>query len=161
VSTGHLMCGFVPMRGAGEHRGTSVPLLGDGVVGLWQDEGDAVAIEELAGVLDGPRAEMWTGVTIAANASSADLDLWLATTLPRFCLMTARQEAIDDGTVSLSWRYGTARTSPTVPGRAPSTGQRACTSSGRSATARTLAGPRGSWRSRSRPGQVRGGRRRV
>jgi protein-L-isoaspartate(D-aspartate) O-methyltransferase len=107
VSTGHLMCGFVPMRGAGEHRGTSVPLLGDGVVGLWQDEGDAVAIEELAGVLDGPRAEMWTGVTIAANASSADLDLWLATTLPRFCLMTARQEAIDDGTVSLSWRYGT------------------------------------------------------
>ena len=54
VSTGHLMCGFVPMRGAGEHRGASVPLLGDGVVGLWQDEGDAIAAEELAGVLNGP-----------------------------------------------------------------------------------------------------------
>ena len=33
VSTGHLMCGFVSMRGAGEHRGASVPLLDDGVVG--------------------------------------------------------------------------------------------------------------------------------
>ena len=107
VSTGHLMCGFVPMRGAGEHRGASAPLLGDGAVGLWQDEGDAIAVEELAGVLNAPRAEMWTGVTIAVNASSADLDLWLATTLPGFCLMTARQEVIDDGTVNLSWRYGT------------------------------------------------------
>ena len=107
VSTGHLMSGFVPMRGAGEHRGASVPLLGDGVVGLWQDERDAIALEELHGVLNRPRAETWTGVTIAANASSADLDLWLATTLPGFCLMTARQKAIDDGTVNLSLWYGT------------------------------------------------------
>jgi protein-L-isoaspartate(D-aspartate) O-methyltransferase len=107
VSLGHLMCGFVPMRGAGEHRGVSVPLLGDGVVGLWQDEGDAIAMSELAGILDEPRAEAWTGVTIAASASSADLDLWLATALSGFCLMTARQEAIDDGTVNPSWRYGT------------------------------------------------------
>jgi protein-L-isoaspartate(D-aspartate) O-methyltransferase len=107
VSTGQLMCGFVPMRGAGEHRGASVPLLGDGVVGLWQDEGGATAVEELAGVLNGPRTETWTGITIAANVSSGDLDLWLATTLSGFCLMTARQESIDDGTVNPSWRYGT------------------------------------------------------
>jgi hypothetical protein len=32
---------------------------------------------------------------------TADLDLWLATTVPGFCLITARQEAINDGTVSL------------------------------------------------------------
>jgi protein-L-isoaspartate(D-aspartate) O-methyltransferase len=107
VSTDHLMSGFVPMRGAGEHRGASVPLVGDGAVGLWQDERDVIVTEELDGVLNGPRTETWTGVTIAANASSADLDLWLATTLPGFCLMTARQEAIDDGTVNPSWRYGT------------------------------------------------------
>ena len=44
-----------------------MPLLGDGVVGLWQDEGDAIAVGELAGVLDGPRAEMWTGVTIGGE----------------------------------------------------------------------------------------------
>ena len=107
VSTDHLMSGFVPMRGAGEHRGASVPLVGDGAVGLWQDERDAIAVEELDGILDGPRTETWTAVTIATNASSADLDLWLATTLPGFCLMTARQEAIDDGTVNLSLWYGT------------------------------------------------------
>jgi protein-L-isoaspartate(D-aspartate) O-methyltransferase len=107
VSTSHLMSGFVPMRGAGEHRGASAPLLGDGVVGLWQDEADAIAVEELGGVLNCPRTETWTGITITANASWADLDLWLATTLPGFCLMTARQEAIDDGTVNPSWRYGT------------------------------------------------------
>ena len=69
VSTGHLMSGFVPMRGAGEHRGASVPLLGDGVVGLWQDERDVLAAEELAGVVNGPRAETWTGITIAARTS--------------------------------------------------------------------------------------------
>ena len=49
VSTDHLMSGFVPMRGAGEHRGASVPLVGDGAVGLWQDERDAIAVEELDG----------------------------------------------------------------------------------------------------------------
>jgi protein-L-isoaspartate(D-aspartate) O-methyltransferase len=49
VSTGHLMYGFVPMRGAGEHRGASAPLLGDGVAGLWQDEGDAIAVESWPG----------------------------------------------------------------------------------------------------------------
>jgi protein-L-isoaspartate(D-aspartate) O-methyltransferase len=107
VSTGHQVCGFVPMRGAGEHRGASAPLLGGGAVGLWQDERDAIPPKELAGVLNGPRTETWTGVTIAANVSSADLDLWLATRLPGFCLMTARQRTIDDGTVKLSWRYGT------------------------------------------------------
>ena len=39
--------------------------------------------------------------------SFADLDLWLATTMPGSCLITARQQAIDDGTVSLSWPHGT------------------------------------------------------
>ena len=123
VSLSHLMCGFVPMRGAGEHRGVSVPLLGDGVVGLWQDEGDAIATAELAGVLDGPRAEAWTGVTIAASASSADLDLWLATALSGFCLMTARQEAIDDGTVNLVLAVrdprARGRPQPRLPCQAP------------------------------------------
>jgi hypothetical protein len=47
VSSDHLMSGFVPMRGAVEHRGASVPLLGEGAVGLWQDERDAIALEEL------------------------------------------------------------------------------------------------------------------
>ena len=62
---------------------------------------------ELTGVLAAPRTEAWTGVTIAPMVPVADLDLWLATTMPGCCLMTARQKAIDDGTVALSWQHGT------------------------------------------------------
>jgi protein-L-isoaspartate(D-aspartate) O-methyltransferase len=107
VSTGQLMCGFVPMQGAGAYRRAYVPLLPDDAVGLWQDEDDAADTAELTAVLSAPRAEAWTGVTIAPNVSFADLDLWLATTMPGSCLMTARQKAIDDGTVALSWQHGT------------------------------------------------------
>jgi protein-L-isoaspartate(D-aspartate) O-methyltransferase len=107
ASTGHQVCGFVPMQGAGRHRGVSVPLLGDGVAGLWQDETGTTDVSGLTGVLGRARAEAWTGIVIAAKASCADLDLWLATALEGFVLLTARQEAIDDGTLNLSWRYGT------------------------------------------------------
>lgn len=107
VSTGHQMCGFVPMRGAGAHRGYSIPLLGDGVVGLWQDERDGIDGAGLAGILAAPRAEAWTGVTIAGGELFSDQDLWLGAALPGFCLITARQHAIDDRTVDLPWQYGT------------------------------------------------------
>jgi protein-L-isoaspartate(D-aspartate) O-methyltransferase len=107
VSVDQLMCGFVPMQGAGAFRRAYVPLLPDDVVGLWQDEDDDTDTGELTGVLSQPRAETWSGVTIGLNESFADLDLWLATTMPGSCLMTARQKAIDDGTVALSWQHGT------------------------------------------------------
>ena len=107
VSVNHQMSGFVPMQGAGAHRGVSIPLVGDDVVGLWQDESAVADVTGLAGVLGAPRAEAWTGVTITAKTQASDLDLWLATTLPGFCLITAKQEAIDDGTVNLPWQYGT------------------------------------------------------
>jgi protein-L-isoaspartate(D-aspartate) O-methyltransferase len=107
VSTGQLMCGFVPMQGAGAYRRPYVPLLPDDAAGLWQDEDEATDTSELTGVLSAPRAEAWTGVTIAPTVSFADLDLWLATTMPGSCLITARQQAIDDGTVALSWLHGT------------------------------------------------------
>ena len=107
VSVDQLMCGFVPMQGAGAFRRSDVPLLPDDMVGLWQDEDDDTGTAELAGVLSQPRAEAWSGVTIGPMASFADLDLWLAATMPGSCLMTARQKAIDDGTVALSWQHGT------------------------------------------------------
>jgi protein-L-isoaspartate(D-aspartate) O-methyltransferase len=107
VSVDQLMCGFVPMQGAGAFGRAYVPLLPDDMVGLWQDEDDATDLGELAGVLSQPRAEAWTGVTIGPMTPVADLDLWLATTIAGSCLMRARQKAIDDGTVSLSWSHGT------------------------------------------------------
>ncbi|MEV6980956.1 methyltransferase, FxLD system [Sphaerisporangium sp. NPDC051017] len=107
VSRGHQMCGFVPMQGAGAHRGTGIPLLGDDAVGLWLDEREGIDVAVLSGVLDLPRAEVWTGITVGAKVPFSDQDLWLATTLPGFCLITASQEAIDDGIVALPWQYGT------------------------------------------------------
>jgi protein-L-isoaspartate(D-aspartate) O-methyltransferase len=107
VSVDQLMCGFVPMQGAGAFRRSDVPLLPDDMVGLWHDEDDDTDAGELAGVLSQPRAEVWSGVTVGPMASFADLDLWLAIAMPGSCLMTARQKAIDDGTVALSWPYGT------------------------------------------------------
>ena len=107
ISTGQLMCGFVPMQGAGAFRRAYVPLLPGDLVGLWQDEEVVTDTGELTGVLSAPRTEAWTGVTIAPMVSFSDLDLWLATTMPGCCLLTAEQKAIDDGTVALSWQHGT------------------------------------------------------
>ncbi|MBO4273800.1 methyltransferase, FxLD system [Microbispora triticiradicis] len=106
-SRGHQTCGFVPMQGAGAHRGTDIPLLDESAVGLWLDEQDTIEATALSGVLDLPRAEVWTGVTVDAGVRFSDQDLWLAATLPGFCLITASQEALDTGIVVLPWRYGT------------------------------------------------------
>ncbi|MGW4412141.1 hypothetical protein ACWEJ6_49650 [Nonomuraea sp. NPDC004702] len=110
VSRGHQVCGFVPMQGAGAHKGTANRLLaagGDHAVGLWQDEQDTIDAAALSGVLDTPRVEMWTGITVEADERYSDQDLWLATALPNFSLITASQTALDDGIVALPWRYGT------------------------------------------------------
>jgi protein-L-isoaspartate(D-aspartate) O-methyltransferase len=107
ASRGHQTCGFVPMRGAGAYRGTSVPLLPGGAAGLWLDEGETIDAAALADVLSRPRAEVWTGVTASAGAPTSDQALWLATALPGFCLITASQQALDDGIVALPWQYGT------------------------------------------------------
>lgn len=107
VSRGHVACGFVPMLGAGAHVGTGVPLMDEPRVGLWLDERDGVDAGELDGVLDLPRVEAWTEVTIGRGVVFSDQDLWLATTMPGFCLITCSQEAIDQGVVALPWQYGT------------------------------------------------------
>jgi protein-L-isoaspartate(D-aspartate) O-methyltransferase len=106
ASRAHMMCGFVPMQGIGEHRGREIPLHGE-QVGLWVDEAqqlDAVALGE---VLSTPRAQAWSGVTVRKREPFSDQDLWLATTLPGFGLLTARQEALDRGLVSPGWPLGT------------------------------------------------------
>jgi protein-L-isoaspartate(D-aspartate) O-methyltransferase len=97
----------VPIQGAGSSPGTGIPLLKGDRVGLWLDEGQAVDAALLEGVLATPRVSAWSGVTEGANVSYADQDLWLATTVPGFCLLTAQQEALDSGVVDIAWRYGT------------------------------------------------------
>ncbi|MCK9923703.1 methyltransferase, FxLD system [Frankia sp. AgPm24] len=106
VSRSSLLCGFVPMQGAGASNSWNVAL-GDGVT-LWLTEprqdidGGAVA-----GVFSQERRQARSGVTVPGGRLSADLDLWLATHLPDFGSMIVAQEAIDSGLVVPSWRWGT------------------------------------------------------
>jgi len=105
VGRSPMMCGFVPMQGAGGHRGRSIPLHEAGV-SLWTDEELPAGSTAFPGVLAQPRAESWTGVTIGKQASFDDQDLWLAT-LPDFAILTAEQAAVDQGLVTPSWRIFT------------------------------------------------------
>lgn len=107
---GHLVgrdpmtCGFVPMQGVGKHRSQSISLHG-GEVSLWVGEAqvDAAALSE---VFSTARVETWSGVTVRKRGILGNLDLWLAR-LPDFCLLSAKQEAIDRGLVSPDWHLGT------------------------------------------------------
>ncbi|WP_308169686.1 methyltransferase, FxLD system [Acrocarpospora catenulata] len=105
-SRSHLMCGFVPMQGAGGHQGHGVELRGD-QVGLWFDEVEHADTAALGDVLATPRAEVWSGVTLGKGEPFHDLDLWLATHLDGFAVLTAQQDAVDSGVVTPSWRLGT------------------------------------------------------
>jgi protein-L-isoaspartate(D-aspartate) O-methyltransferase len=106
VSDGHIMCGFVPMQGVGEHRGSSLALHGDGVR-LWLDEGQPVDSAALTDALSRPRVEAWSGVAVGRREPFDHQDLWLASTLSRFAILTAEPHAIDSGLVLPSWRLGT------------------------------------------------------
>lgn len=93
VSTSAVVCGFVPMQGAGEHidREFGLPDARGRLVTLRFDDGPPVEPVLLNGVLAGERTEAWSGVTIEHGVSFADLHLWLATFLPGFCKMAAEE----------------------------------------------------------------------
>lgn len=97
-------CGPVPMRGAGAHAERLLLLRGR-EIGLRFDEewpGDANLLD---GVLDTPRAEVWSGVRIGPDRPFDPLELWLATTLDGFCLLSV-DPALDTGVVAPANRFG-------------------------------------------------------
>lgn len=84
VSQSAMICGFVAMQGAGANREQLVPLRGSKAVLRFDDGWPGQQVPELDGVLDTPRAEAWSGVTIGGMESFETLQLWLATTFPGF-----------------------------------------------------------------------------
>lgn len=108
-----MTCGFVPMQGVGKYRSRSISLHGDDV-SLWVGE-QQVDTTVLSKVLSAPRVEAWSGVTVRKGETFGDLDLWLAR-LPDFCLLSAKQDAVDRGLVSPGWHIGT----PALVGRGSS-----------------------------------------
>ncbi|MGH3827543.1 MAG: methyltransferase, FxLD system, partial [Pseudonocardiaceae bacterium] len=90
-------CGFVPMQGRSRSQVRSISLHG-GEVSLWLEEqrGDTAALSE---VFSTPQAQAWSGVMVRKRENFTTVDLWLAM-LPDFCLLLAKQDAVDRGLVS-------------------------------------------------------------
>jgi protein-L-isoaspartate(D-aspartate) O-methyltransferase len=87
-----LMCGFVPIQGAGVHVEQRLPLDSDSVerVGVRFDHQRLLDSRQLVGVLDTGRVQVWSAVTVARMEPFDSLHLWLATTLStRFGLLYA------------------------------------------------------------------------
>lgn len=102
------MCGFVAMQGAGAHHGEQITVHGGDITLSGERPHLGQPDPDLApGIMSAPRAEAWTGVTAARIEPYDLLDLWLATALPDFWVLSARQDAVDRGLVSPSWNLGT------------------------------------------------------
>ncbi|GAA3389160.1 methyltransferase, FxLD system [Cryptosporangium minutisporangium] len=106
VSRGYELCGFVRMRGAGERRELRVSLDGDDVY-LVLDDGQHADAAALRTALRRPRVERPTGVVVGPEEPYVEhLDLWLATTLRGFCLLTASERAVERGLAYPTWAGG-------------------------------------------------------
>jgi protein-L-isoaspartate(D-aspartate) O-methyltransferase len=106
VSSSNLLCGFVPVQGAGATTGRNVAL-GNGVT-LWLTEADQdIDPGPVADVFSHDRHEARSGVIVPNGRGSADLDIWLSSHLPGFASMIIPQDAVDSGLVDPSWRFGT------------------------------------------------------
>lgn len=102
VSDGAELCGFVPMQGAGENR-VRLALLHDvegEEIGLRLDGHPEPDVEALTAALRTPRADVWSGVTLAGDESNEHLDLWLTTSIDNLPLMAAKPAARTRGLVA-------------------------------------------------------------
>lgn len=91
VSRSVMLCGFVKMQGAGAHEERLLPLRGKEIALRFDDSGPAEP-HLLDGVLDTERAQTWTGVTVGRQESFDTLQLWLASTMPGFCMLDLDSE---------------------------------------------------------------------
>ncbi|MGW7686141.1 methyltransferase, FxLD system [Kribbella sp. NPDC054772] len=103
------MCGFVSMQGAGANYERLVPL---GELELTFDEDQSDEPHPKVDVLALPRLQTWSGVEVHREEPLLDLYLWLAGTLPGYCVMSSGEwswvaaVATADSLVYLSTRPG-------------------------------------------------------
>ncbi|SMF18341.1 protein-L-isoaspartate(D-aspartate) O-methyltransferase [Streptomyces sp. Amel2xC10] len=83
VSLGSEMNTFMPLRrGIADDERRVIPLSADGTVRLQAPAGQCLDADALAGVLDRPRTEVWTGMTVRAMESPEWMELFLTCSLP-------------------------------------------------------------------------------
>lgn len=105
ISRSVKLCGFIPMLGAD---GEGVLPLADGSVSIHYDEDQPVAADTIARVLEQPKQEAWSGVTVDSRGSFDELWLWLTTVEPGTCRLVSEASAVDSGL-----------TAPALPARSP------------------------------------------
>lgn len=93
------VCGFVPVRGQGDHHGDELLVRGTREIVLFFDDGIPTNTGPLADAVTGPRTETWTGVTVRRMEPIGTLQLYLATTLPGFCRISVDKD-LDTGLVT-------------------------------------------------------------
>lgn len=99
ASRAYGLCGFVAMQGMGECQERLVRLHDDGV-GLRVDDGQQIDAEGLRHALTQPRVQAWSGVTAGVGERFDGLHLWLALAMPVFCVLAAKQDAVERGIVA-------------------------------------------------------------
>jgi protein-L-isoaspartate(D-aspartate) O-methyltransferase len=83
VSIGSEMNTFMPLRrGIADDDRRVIPLSTDGAVRLQAPAGLSIDADALAGVLDQPRTEEWTGMTVRAMESPEWMELFVTCSLP-------------------------------------------------------------------------------
>ncbi|MBX9397233.1 methyltransferase, FxLD system [Streptomyces sp. TRM72054] len=83
VSLGSEMNTFMPLRrGIADDDRRVIPLSMDGAVRLQAPAGLSIDADALAGVLDQPRTEEWTGMTVRAMESPEWMELFVTCSLP-------------------------------------------------------------------------------
>ncbi|TDD26048.1 methyltransferase, FxLD system [Kribbella turkmenica] len=98
------MCGFVCMQGAGANYERLVPIAGDQVFVSF-DEDQEIEAHPYDGVLGQPHVQAWSGVVMNRQEPLAELNLWLASALPGFCILGADRSV---KTVAPTPRWGAA-----------------------------------------------------
>ncbi|MEU9889713.1 methyltransferase, FxLD system [Sphaerisporangium sp. NPDC051011] len=94
------MCTFMPLRGLADDARHLVTLTPDGSVALHTHREQAVDEGLLAGVLDGPSTEAWTGVKLRGPESPEWMELWLACVMPSgLSRMPMERSTIDSGLI--------------------------------------------------------------
>jgi protein-L-isoaspartate(D-aspartate) O-methyltransferase len=74
---------FMPLRrGIADDDRRVIPLSSDGTVRLQAPAGQPIDADALAGVLDQPRTEEWTGMTVRAMESPEWMELFVSCSLP-------------------------------------------------------------------------------
>ncbi|MGQ4389845.1 methyltransferase, FxLD system [Streptomyces sp. SAS_270] len=83
VSLGSEMNTFMPLRrGIADDDRRMIPLSTDGAVRLQAPAGLSIDVDALAGVLDQPRTEEWTGMTVRAMESPEWMELFVTCCFP-------------------------------------------------------------------------------